>query len=63
MQTRASYKGSSMQNEAAHYVAEYAQRKRLAALGFTSDLRELSSFRAEIFCIIDTEADNCKNSK
>lgn len=60
MQTRASFKGSHMQNEAAPYLSEYAQRKRLAKLGYTTNLGELSAFKAEIFGIIDVQLDKCQ---
>lgn len=46
-----------MQNEAAGYLSEYAQRKRLAKLGYNTSLSELSAFRAEVFSIIDVEID------
>mgnify|MGYP005614566223 CR=1 FL=1 len=58
MQVRASYKGSSLVNEAAGYIAEYAQRKRLAKLGYTSPLGELTAFQADVYAIIDTELDD-----
>ena len=51
-----------MQNEAAHHIAEYAQRKRLAALGYTTNISELSALKAEIFGIIDCEIDSCQKS-
>lgn len=60
MQTRASYRGSSLQNEAAPFIAEYIQRKRLAKLGFTSDISSVSALKAEIFGIIDVELDKCQ---
>lgn len=47
--------GSSFTNEAAPFIAEYAQRKRLAKLGFTSNISELDATKAEIFGIIDAE--------
>lgn len=61
MQARASYKGSALQNEAAIFVAEYAQRKRLSKLGYTSNISELSALKAEIFGIIDIELDKCQS--
>lgn len=61
MQARAAYKGSHLQTEAACYVAEYNKRKRLADLGYTSPIGELSCFNAEIFCIIDAELDKCRS--
>jgi hypothetical protein len=60
MQTRASYRGSSLQTEAAPFVAEYAQRKRLAKLGYSSNISELCALKAEIFGIIDVELDKCQ---
>jgi len=63
MQTRASYKGSQMQNGAAHYIAEYSHRKRLAKLGYVTNISELSAHKAEIFGIIDCEIDRCQNEE
>jgi hypothetical protein len=60
MQARSSYKGSSMQNEAAPYLAEYSQRKRLAKLGYTTNMSELTALKSEIFGIIDIELDKCQ---
>ena len=61
MQARASYKGSSMVNEAASFIAEYSQRKRLAKLGYVTNISELCAIKAEIFGIIDVELDKCQN--
>ena len=61
MQTRAAYKGSQMQNEAAPYVVEYLERKRLSKLGYTSPLGELCALKAEIFVMIDIELDKCQS--
>lgn len=61
MQARASYKGSSLVNEAASFIAEYSQRKRLAKLGYVTNISELSALKAEIFGIIDVELDKCQN--
>ena len=63
MQTRASYAGSIMQNDTAHWLAEYSQRKRLAKLGYTSSFSELSERKAEIFTLIDIEIDRCTNEE
>lgn len=63
MQTRASLKGSGLQNEAAGFIAEYSQRKRLAKLGYTTSISELSAHKAEIFGIIDTEIDKFKSEE
>lgn len=60
MQARSSFKGGSLNNEAAVFVAEYIQRKRLAKLGFTSDISCLNAIKAEIFGIIDVELDKCQ---
>lgn len=49
-----------MVNETGHFLAEYSQRKRLAKLGFTSPLCELSAFKAEVYAIIDAELDECQ---
>lgn len=61
MQAKAAYKGSHLHNEAAGFVAEYAQRKRLAKLGYTSNVGELSAVKAEIFSVIDVEIDKCQS--
>ncbi len=61
MQARACYKGSSLVNEAASFIAEYSQRKRLAKLGYVTNISELSALKAEIFGIIDVELDKCQN--
>jgi hypothetical protein len=42
---------------AADMVALYAERKRLAKLGFTTDIGTLSSFTADCFLLIDTKID------
>jgi len=47
--------------EAVHIFAEYVQRKRLAKLGYTSNIDDLESWKAEAFIIIDTELDACQN--
>lgn len=48
-------KGTGLVNETAWIVNEYATRKRLAGLGYTTDIRNLSGFKAECFCIIEEE--------
>lgn len=63
MQTRAAFKGSHMQNEAAPFVFEYVERKRLTKLGYTSPLSELSALKAEIFVMIDIELDKCQSDE
>jgi hypothetical protein len=60
MQARACFKGSSLSNEAAPFVAEYLQRKRLAKLGYTSNISGMDALKAEIFGIIDVEMDKCQ---
>jgi hypothetical protein len=60
MQARAAFRGSSMTNEAAPFVAEFVQRKRLAKLGYTSSISELDALKAEIFGIIDVELEKCQ---
>lgn len=57
---RNAYKGGSLQNEAAPFLAEYSQRKRLAKLGYTTSISGLSALKAEIFGIIDIEIDSCQ---
>lgn len=49
-----------MRNEAAHLVDEYSKRKRLAKLGYTSPIGELSAFHADVYAIIDQEIDACQ---
>lgn len=60
MQARASFKGQNLQNEAAPFIAEYSLRKRLAKLGYQTQMSELSAIKAEIFAIIDVELDKCQ---
>jgi hypothetical protein len=60
MQARAAFRGSSMTNEAAPFVAEFVQRKRLAKLGYTSSISEMDALKAEIFGIIDVELEKCQ---
>jgi len=60
---RASQRGLHLQNEAAYFVAEYAQRKRLAKLGYTSNICELSAIKSEIFGIIDLELDKIQSDE
>lgn len=60
MQARAAFRGSSMTNEAAPFVAEFVQRKRLAKLGYTSSISGLDALKAEIFGIIDVELEKCQ---
>lgn len=50
-------------NEAAPFLAEYTQRKRLAKLGYTSSISELSAFKAEVYGIIDQEIDSCQQQE
>lgn len=38
-------------------INEYSQRKRLTKLGYTTNINELSAFKAEAFMIIETEID------
>lgn len=61
MQARAAYRGSSMTNEAAPFVAEFLQRKRLKNLGYTTSISELDALKAEIFAIIDVELEKCQS--
>jgi hypothetical protein len=51
-------KGIHIETAGAGYVAEYFSRKRLAKLGYTSSLSELSALKAEIFVTIDSEIDS-----
>ena len=61
MQTRASFNGSGLLNEAAPFIAEYSQRKRFAKLGYTTSISELSALKAEVFGIIDCEIDKLQS--
>jgi len=61
MQTRSSFKGGGLLNEAAPFIAEYSQRKRFAKLGYTTSISELSALKAEIFGIIDCELDKLQS--
>ena len=63
MQTRSAIKGGSLVNEAAGFIAEYSQRKRLAKLGYFTPTSELCALKAEIFGIIDTEIDKVQGEK
>lgn len=57
------YKGSKLVNDASPYVAEYNVRKRLATLGFTSPLKDLPSWKADIFVTIDAEIQKLDSKK
>ena len=48
-------------DEAAPYVVEYLERKRLSKLGYTSPLGELCALKAEIFVMIDVELDKLQS--
>lgn len=63
-----SYKGSGLANEAAPLVAEYNHRSMLKKLGYSFDVSELSSYKAECFSIIageiaDLQAKEMKKGK
>ncbi len=58
MQARAAVKGQALVNEAAPIFHEYVMRKRLAKLGYVSDMSTLSAFKAECFYLIDVEVDD-----
>lgn len=47
-----------MQNAASVFVSEYVYRKRLAKLGFTTDIDGLDSISAEALILIDSEIDD-----
>lgn len=36
-------------------MSEFITRQRLAKLGFTSSISDLSYWKAQMFCLIDTE--------
>jgi len=55
--------GATLQNEASILVSEYIQRKRLAKLGFTTDLEQLDTWTAEAFILIDHEIDVLQDKK
>lgn len=52
-----SFRGHPLINNAAPILAEYNARKRLADLGFTSDLSSLDCVKAEAFIVISQELD------
>ena len=52
-----------MQNETAHFLAEYVTRKRLAKLGYTSPIGQLDALRIEAFCLIDSEIDDLSSKE
>lgn len=52
-----------MSNSADHYLNEYSTRKRLAKLGYTSDLSQLSSLKANAFMIIESEIDSLREEQ
>ena len=49
-----------MMNEKHPVVNEYISRKRLAELGFTSDLSQLPSWKGNDFIFISNELDRLK---
>ena len=46
-----------MTTDAAHWVAEYNARRRLAVLGYTSPIADLDDYTARIFLEIDATVD------
>ena len=44
-------------------MAEYIARKRLSKLGFSTDLKDLDTVKAEIFCLIDAELQQLENQE
>lgn len=63
MQVRSAFNGGHMQNQTAHFLAEYVTRKRLAKLGYTSPIGELDSLKVEAFCLIDVEIDDLSSKE
>lgn len=55
--TAAALSGGHFVGPASYLVAEYAQRKRFAELGYTSPIRDLPAWKSEAFSIISTEID------
>lgn len=49
------HRGHHHRNSASTLVSEFLERKRLAVLGLTTDLRSLSCFKADCFLVIDSE--------
>jgi hypothetical protein len=60
-QTRAASKGLNLSNEATWVWNEYESRKRFAKLGFTEDISQLDSFRADCFMEIECELDRIRS--
>lgn len=50
-------------NEAAPIFHEYVMRRRLAKLGFTTDMSQLSAFKAECFYLIDVEVEETQSKE
>lgn len=63
--TSVMYRGANkgFTNEAAPIVAEYAARKRLADIGYTTDFDELDSIKADCFLLISGEIDRLDREK
>lgn len=57
------FRGIDYQNSYTPIVLEYAARKRLSALGFTSNLSDLSADKADAFLEIDLKLSQIMNEK
>lgn len=57
------YKGLKSTNDAYPLVSEYSQRRRLAKLGYTSNISELSAWKASVFVMIDSEIDRLESEE
>lgn len=59
------YRGGAknFSNEAAPIVAEYASRKRLADLGYTTSFDELDAIKAECFLMISGQISKLDSEK
>jgi hypothetical protein len=51
---------SEYQNAATSLVVEFVERKRLAELGFTTDLGKMPSWKTDAFIVISLEQDRAK---
>lgn len=57
------YKGVKHRNETYGMVLEYIERKRLAELGFVSDLSKLPHYKAKAFSLIASEVDRLRQAE
>jgi len=60
---RASFNGNPFSNEVSYLVKEYADRERLAKLGYTSNLNDEDDFILQAFLVIDRQIDTLQKEK